>query len=162
MWKTALVLILFAQASQACDFCMLGQGISPYLTSTGRGLTLDANYTQSDKIYNGKSVISDNTSKEGWLIYTLTGFYPVTDQLNILVSLPYVVKTNLDYDAQAANTPGVITNGLGDITVSGRYTFFSDHSLTRTFLLGGLFGVKLPTGSTHEYLAQVRLSEFLA
>jgi hypothetical protein len=151
MTKFALLFLLFASTSQACDFCMLGQGISPYLTSTGRGLTLDANYTESDKVYNGKSVISDGTSKEGWLIYTLTGFYPVTDQLNVLVSLPYVVKTNLDYDADTQTTPGVITNGLGDLTVSGRYTFFSNHTLTQTFLLGGLFGVKVPTGSTHEY-----------
>jgi hypothetical protein len=151
MKTIALFLFLFSSSAQACDFCMLGQGISPYLTSTGKGLTLDANYTESDKVYNGKTVISDDTMKEGWLIYTLTGFYPVTDKLNAFVSVPYAIKTNLDYDADTNTTPGVLTNGLGDVTVSGRYTFFSNHTLTQTFLVGGLLGVKLPTGSTHEY-----------
>jgi hypothetical protein len=146
-----LVLILFFAAirpAHACDFCMLGQGVSPYLTPNGKGLTLDVNSTESDKVYQSATVLSSGIKTEGWLIYSLTGFYALSEKLTLLLTLPYTFKTNVDYDASTNTTPGEQTSGLGDATLSARYTFFSDHTLTSTLLLGGLAGLKFPTGST--------------
>jgi hypothetical protein len=153
---TRIVLLTIAFAASrpllACDFCMLGQGISPYLTATGRGLTLNVNYTQSDGVYDKATEVSSGNKKEGWLIYSLTGFYAVTERLNVMVTLPYTMKTNLDYsaatDTSDAYSPGVLTNGIGDLTVTTRYTLFTYHTLESTLTLGAVGGVKFPTGST--------------
>jgi hypothetical protein len=146
----AVLLLVTTSDVFACDFCMLGQGISPYLTANGRGISLDVNYTESDKVYNGTSRISEDQQEEGWLIYSLKGFYSVTERLNVSISVPYAVKTNIDYDQTTQTTPGELVDGVGDVTLAGRYTFFLDHSLTSTLQFGGLFGLKLPTGATHD------------
>jgi hypothetical protein len=155
LFAQSLILFLslfFSQTkSEACNFCMLGQGISPYLIADGKGLTLDVNSTISDKVYDHQQLAPQQNEKESWLIYTLTGFYSLSDRWNVMVSLPYSSKTNIDYDADTNSTPGTITNGVGDATVSARYTILSDHSLTHTFLVGTTGGVKFPTGSTHDY-----------
>jgi hypothetical protein len=146
------VVLTLGRDALSCDFCMMGQGISPYLTSTGRGLTLDVNYIESDNVYDKSQEISSGLQKEGWLIYSLTGFYAVTDRLSLMLTLPYAVKSNFDYTPAVggtpASTPGVLTNGFGDITLSGRYTLFMRHTLESTFSLGFQGGVKFPTGST--------------
>jgi hypothetical protein len=155
-----LTLVLFslflvlANTAQACDFCMLGQGISPYLTATGKGLTLDVNSVVSDHVYNHTKNISDGVEKESWLIYSLTGFYPVTDDLTILVTLPYASKNNIDLDEDTGMTPGTLTSGIGDLTVTGRYTLWREHSLESTLIAGALGGVKFPTGSTNDVDSQ--------
>jgi hypothetical protein len=140
--------LLNAVPAQACDFCMLGQGISPYLTSGGKGLTLDVNYVESDHVYNGATSVNPNGLNESWTIYTLTGFYPLSEDLTAMISLPYVSKTNLDFDATTDSNPGTVTAGIGDVTLTGRYTLFEDHHLTSTLIGGLLGGIKLPTGST--------------
>jgi hypothetical protein len=153
-FRFALIFLVFTtlRSALACDFCMMGQGISPYLTATGRGLTLDINYTQANDVYDKATEVSSGNKKEGWLIYSLTGFYAVTEKLNLMVSFPYAVKTNLDYtaptDTAAAYSPGVLTNGIGDMTLTGRYTVFMHHTLESTLTVGLLGGVKFPTGST--------------
>ena len=134
---------------QACDFCMMGQGISPYLTASGKGLTLDATYTESDHLYDQSSDIASNGKKEAWLIWTLTGFYPVTEDLTVLASLPYTSKTNIDFDSTSDTNPGTLTTGIGDASLTGRYTLFKNHTLTSTFIGGLLAGVKFPTGTTN-------------
>src|SRR5262249_13632249 len=92
---------LWSASSQACDFCMLAQGVNPSLTATGKGLTLDVNYPQLNKVYDRATAIDSQGKAEGWLTYSLTGFYPVTDELTVLATVPYVVKTNIDYDEAA-------------------------------------------------------------
>jgi hypothetical protein len=83
----------------------------------------------------------------------LTGFYAVSDRFSLMVSLPYAVKTNLDFmaatDTMPASTPGVLTTGIGDVTLTGRYTFLRYHTLESTLTLGLVGGVKFPTGSTN-------------
>ncbi len=148
----ALVALVFASPTQACDFCMIGQGVSPYLTSYGRGLTLDVNSVTSDKLYDKTNRIDSNGKQESWLTYSLTGFYTVAEDFNISVIVPYSLKTNIDFD-DGVNT-GEFTNGLGDISVLGRYTFFRDHTLTSTWVNGVIAGLKLPTGLSTYYDAQ--------
>ncbi len=132
-----------------CTWLSTVRILSPYMTSAGRGLTLDVNYTSSSGVYDKATQTYPDIKKEGWLIYSLTGFYAVTDQLTLLLTLPYDEKTNLDYDASSGTTPGQQTDGIGDVTLSGRYTFFMRHTLESTLVAGAVAGVKFPTGSTH-------------
>jgi hypothetical protein len=144
-----LSFILVHSTARACDFCMLGQGVSPYLTEAGKGLTLGMDYRELDHVYNKSDRIDGNGKKEAWLTYSLTGFYPLTDDLTVLVTVPYASKTNVDYDDASGLNTGTLSSGIGDLTITGRYTLFKDHRLESTFIGGLLLGVKLPTGSTN-------------
>ena len=143
------IVLLFGTNTFACDFCMIGQGINPYLTSNGKGFTYTVDSTKSDHIYNKLSTVESNGKKEAWLLQTVTGFVALNDEITLLLSLPYASKTNIDFDSTSNLNPGTLTNGIGDVTLSGRYTMFKSHSLESTFLGGLLIGVKLPTGSTN-------------
>jgi hypothetical protein len=126
---------------------MLGQGVSPYLATSSRGLTLDVNYVESTQLYDQATAIDSNGKQEGWLIYTLTGFYALSDRWSVLASAPYVSKTNID-------TTGTLTSAIGDMALLGRYTAFLDHTLTSTTVGAFLGGIKFPTGSTSNVNAQ--------
>lgn len=139
---------LFALDASACDFCLLGQGVSPYLTQTGRGVTLDVNTVALDRVYNKSTAVDSHGKKETWTVYSVTGFYPLTDDLTVLLMIPYALKTNIDYDGSSNTNPGVQTSGIGDLALTGRYTVFRKHSLDSTMIVGALGGVKFPTGPT--------------
>ncbi|MBC7691926.1 MAG: hypothetical protein H7222_09160 [Methylotenera sp.] len=152
--RLAVVLVILSSSflssfrAEACDFCMLGQGVSPYLTATGKGLTLGINSQELDKIYNKSTAIDSLGKKEYWLLYSLTGFFPVTDDLTVLITLPYSIKTNIEFESASNSNPGTLTSGIADATLTGRYTVLRDHTLESTFIVGLLGGIKLPTGTT--------------
>ncbi len=137
------------RTASACDFCMLGQGLNPYLTATGKGITLDSSFTASNSVYNRDSTIDSKGKKESWLVYSLTGFYPVTEDLTLLLTLPFAMKNNYDYDSASNSRPGSTTQGIGDMSLTGRYTFSRIHTLENTWLNGILVGLKAPTGAVN-------------
>jgi hypothetical protein len=135
-------------AAYSCDFCLAGQGLNPYLTANVQGLTLQSTYIESSKAYDHTKAIETNGKKEAWLVNTLTGFISPRPDLTLLLAMPYVIKTNIDYDQTSQLNPGVLVTGLGDIGITARYTFWTEHALDHTWLLGVLAGLKAPTGAT--------------
>lgn len=148
MSLSLLFAVLIPSPSQACDFCMLGQGVSPYMTATGKGLTLDTHYMELDQVYDRDARVQSHGKTEAWTVYSLTGFYPVTDDLSLLATLPFVSKTNVDFAEADQSNPGTLTTGVADVTLTGRYTLFMKHDLDATLIGGLLAGVKFPTGTT--------------
>ncbi len=146
-----IFLFLLSTNAFACNFCMLGQGVNPYLTGSNQGLTIAADYASSDTTYIGKSEVAGNGKKETWNTYSLTGFFSPLSDLTILITLPYASKTNIDYDSGSSLNTGTVVEGFGDVSVTGRYTLLTEHSIESTFVLGVLGGVKAPTGSTSIY-----------
>lgn len=74
--------------------------------------------------------------------------YGVTSDLVVFGVLPYV-DTSLELTADGVNqTRG--TNGIGDLTLFGRYTVFKDDIPERTFRIAPFVGVELPTGKDDE------------
>ena len=151
--KKIIYLMLFTFSFQplfACDFCMLGQGVSPYLIGNDSGVTLESTYTQSNNVYDRKSRISGNGKTESWTLYSLTGFYTITNDWSVMFTVPYYSKSNIDFDSTSNSNPGVIVSDFGDMSLTGRYTLYNSHSNVGTAIAGLLFGVKLPTGSTNK------------
>jgi hypothetical protein len=141
----------------ACEYCLIGQGISPLQTQTGAGLRIAQRYTVLDKIYAGDSELSNPGVKEEYWTTELTGFYTVSDRLTVLATLPY---RNTEGDGELVEGPGGdperedITGGaraIGDLSLLGRYTLFSRHTLDATTLVAGVLGVKLRSGDTDRY-----------
>jgi hypothetical protein len=144
----------------ACDYCLISQGISPLLTQNGAGLKVAQRYTRLDNVYSGTDKVDNPGVEEEYWTTEVSGFYGFTDRFLVLVNLP-LRKTR--GDGELTEGPGGEperedmtggATGMGDVSVLGRYTVYTRHTLDATTLLAGVFGVKLPTGSTSQHSDQ--------
>jgi len=163
--RNPLILLALAAAvivtnAAACDYCLINQGISPLLVQNGAGLKISQRYTRLDNVYSGDDKVDNPGVKEQYWTTELTGFYGFTDRFLVLVDVP-LRKTR--GDGELVEGPGGEperedmtggATGLGDVSVLGRYTAYSRHTLDSTTLLAGVFGLKLPTGSTSQHSNQ--------
>ena len=140
--------LLFSRHALACDFCMLNQDSPPELTGQARGITLGVNSLMSDHSYDHTREVESQGKKEAWLTYSLTAFTPVTNDLTVQLTVPYSVKSNIDFDDSSSLNTGTVTSGLGDLALSGRYRLLQSPQAQSAWLLTFLGGIKLPTGST--------------
>jgi hypothetical protein len=146
-----------APLCDACDYCLLGQGISPLQTQNGAGLRIAQRYTVLDSVYEGTDEVSNPGVKEKYWATDVAAFYSVNDRLLVLVNVP-LRKT--DGDGELADGPNGEperedstggASGLGDVSVLARYRLFGRHTLDSSTLVAGVIGVKLPTGSTDQH-----------
>lgn len=144
----------------ACDYCLISQGISPLLVQNGAGLKIAQRYTRLDDVYEGTNKVDNPGVKEEYWATELSGFYGFSDRFLVLVNVP-VRKTRgggelvegPDGELESEKMTGGAT-GVGDLSVLGRYTVFSHHTLDASTLLAGVFGLKFPTGSTNRHSDQ--------
>ncbi len=144
----------------ACDYCLISQGISPLLVQNGAGLKLAQRYTLLDNVYAGTDKVDNPGVREEYWATELSGFYGFSERFLVLASLP-VRKTRGDGELtegpggepESEHMTGGAT-GVGDLSVLGRYTVFSHHTLDTSTLLAAVFGIKLPTGSTDRHSDQ--------
>jgi hypothetical protein len=122
--------VLFVPFCDACDYCLLGQGISPLQTQNGAGIRVAQRYTLLDSVYEGTDEVSNPGVKEKYWTVDVAGFYSVNDRLLVLVNAP-VRKT--DGDGELVDGPNGEperedstggANGLGDVSVLARYRLF--------------------------------------
>lgn len=153
----AALVVLGAPLGHACDYCLLSQGISPLETQTGAGVRVGQRYTRLDSVYHGSDEVSNPGVKEEYWATDIAGFYALSDRFMLLLNVP-LRKTDGDGELTEGptgeperedSTGGA--DGLGDISLVGRYTFYTHHTLDATTLVAGVFGVKLPTGSTNQH-----------
>jgi len=71
--------------------------------------------------------------------------YGATEKLALFAALPYLRK-------EFRQTGGVrrSSEGIGDLTIFGRYTLFQRDGVGRTLRLGAIAGIKAPTGDDDE------------
>src|SRR4030067_2997349 len=152
LWTSLFLIIstvvLWADLSHACDYCLLTQGLSPLQTTTGLGIRIDERYTALSSMYSGTDKVYNPGNKETHLTTQVTGFYAINPDLTALVVVPYVRKTMKEWDEGMGMFMEGKATGLGDIALMGRYIFYKRHELASTTLLAGQAGVKLPTGAT--------------
>jgi len=157
LFRTTVLLILLLSPSapaEACDFCLLSQGISPLDTMMGAGIKISERYTMLDQVYQGTSEKSNPGAKETHWTTELTGFYAVTPEFTVLAVLPYKNgRTTGEADLSMApamldTTMAGSASGLGDVALLGRYTFAKSETTDTTTVLAGIAGIKFATGST--------------
>ena len=156
----AVALTVAVTNAEACDYCLISQGISPLLVQNGAGLKIAQRYTLLDNVYQGSDKVDNPGVKEEYWAAELSGFYGFSERFLILVNLP-LRKTRGDGELiegpggkpESEHMTGGAT-GVGDLSVLGRYTVFSHHTLDTSTLLAGVFGLKLPTGSTNQHSDQ--------
>lgn len=153
----ALLALIAAPLCEACDYCLLGQGISPLQTQTGAGIRVNSRYTLLDSVYRGSNEASNPGVKEEYWATDVSGFYSLSDKLLVLVNAP-LRKTEGDGELvegpngepEREDSTGGAT-GLGDVSVFARYRLFGRHSAAGSTLVAAVVGIKLPTGSTDQH-----------
>ncbi len=78
--------------------------------------------------------------------------YGASEKLALFAALPYLRK-------ELRQSGGVrrSSEGIGDLTIFGRYTLFQRDGIGRTLRLGAIAGIKAPTGDDDESDALGRL-----
>lgn len=153
----ALAAIIAGAQVHACEYCLIGQGISPLQTQTGAGLRVAQRYTVLDSVFENDSELANPGVTEEYWTTELSAFYSLSERLLVLANLPLRVTRG---DGELAVGPGGDpereditgdTRGIGDLSLLARYTLHSRHTLDTTTLLAGVLGIKLPTGSTSRH-----------
>ena len=70
-----MLALLAPPLCDACDYCLLGQGISPLQTQTGAGIRVSPRYTLLDSVYDGDNEVSNPGVKEKYWTTDVAGFY---------------------------------------------------------------------------------------
>ena len=162
---TAAVFLFMTNASFACDFCLLSQGISPLDTMKGTGIKISERYTVLDQVYQGTSEKANPGAKETHWTTELTGFYGITPDFMVLAVIPY--KNGMTTGELMQNPDGTLdldtggagrASGLGDVALLGRYTFLKKETPDTTTVMAGVAGIKFATGNTN---ARTNSGEFL-
>ena len=150
----SILIAVIAAKTEACDFCILSQGISPLETLKGAGIRINERYTNMESVYKGAEEVTNPGAKEEYWTTEITGFYGITEDAMLLTVIPYK-KTKVDGhlhvhedgEVELESVKGG-ASGLGDIAVLGRYTFFKTHTIDTTTSIAGIAGIKFPTGKT--------------
>ena len=152
---TAVVFLFMTNASFACDFCLLSQGISPLDTMKGTGIKISERYSLLDQVYQGTSEKANPGAKETHWTTELTGFYGITPDFMLLAVIPYKHGRTTGEADMTTIPPTLDTTmagdaaGLGDVALMGRYTFLKQENPDTTNVLAGLAGIKFSTGKTN-------------
>ena len=144
-----------AASSYACDWCLISQGLSPLETVRGGGVRLNERFTVLNSIYSGTQELANPGAKEEYWTTDITGFYGITENTTLLVNVPLkktkqrgeiTAPQNGTVEFDPATTGG--EEGLGDVSVLARYTFYRSESLDASSAAAFVLGIKLPTGKT--------------
>lgn len=153
---SSFVATVAASSVHACEYCLIGQGISPLQTQNGAGIRIAQRYTRLDKVYSGSDKLDNPGVREEYWTTELGGFYSMNNRLLVLANVPLrktkgsgELAEGPDGDPEREDESGD-ASGVGDISLLGRYTFVAHHTLDTTTLIAGVAGIKLPTGSTNK------------
>ncbi len=146
------MLFSLTEAGQACDFCLLSQGISPLDTMKGSGIKISERYSVLDQIYSGTDKQLNQGVKEVHSTTELTGFYGITPDFMLLGVVPFKYgRTTGDPmpDGSPDTTMAGNASGLGDAALLARYSFLKKETPDTTTVMAALVGIKIPTGRTN-------------
>ncbi|MBI4602970.1 MAG: hypothetical protein HY721_13515 [Planctomycetes bacterium] len=136
---------IFAESARTRNFN--GQGLIPRFT-----------YFQATRTYDKNSQKSDPMDLElrGYLA-NLRGVFGAHEDVTVALNVPYVVK-------ELETTMGgrrlhLNSDGLGDISVVGKWRFYKDPELGGTTESAAFLGIELPTGRDDVRDAGIRLPQ---
>lgn len=149
--------------------CIAGATTSGVTLAENFGVSLVYEYAYMETIRNGTDEVSPdeaiNLNKPGGMMPTymvptemrmqklsLVGVLPVNERFQLLASVPYIIN-DMDMKGIMMGTPTPVrsmdqVSGLGDITVMGLYTLYTDAPVRPGHRLTVGLGVKAPTGQT--------------
>jgi outer membrane putative beta-barrel porin/alpha-amylase len=152
--------------------CCLAGAASGATLAKNFGLSLVYEHSFMEKIKHGTDTVSpDDTiarNRQPLMSYsvptrmtmqkvTVVGALPVNERVQLLAFVPYIIN---DMDMRSQSAMGMTmdmrmntVSGLGDVTLLGLYTAYTDAPVRPTSRLTLGLGVKTPTGSTSERTA---------
>ncbi len=176
-WGCGMAFAGLTGIAQACDYCLISQGISPLDTVNGKGLRITQRYTELDRVYDGENELLNPGAEEQYYTTEIGGFWSPLPRLTLIGVLPLRV-TRIDghlehghgegahedeheqheheehgHDEAATALPTVEhqhggDEGLGDMSLLARFKALEYHTLEATTSVALIAGVKVPSGST--------------
>jgi hypothetical protein len=147
-WLCGFIMGIFLPAAgEACDFCLVSQGVSPLETQKGTGVRIEQRYLVLTDLYLGTSKVNNREEeKETHWTTQLTAFWSPKEQFTLLAVVPLVRRIGEMTEGGERVTSR--QSGLGDVALLGRYAFYQAGADTAKTTAAVLAGVKLPTGTT--------------
>jgi hypothetical protein len=139
--------LVWACGVEACDYCLVSQGVSPLETQRGTGVRLEQRYLVLKDVYLGTSKVENpEGEKEAHWTTQLTAFWSPTERFTLLAVVPFVRRIGeMTEDGERITSR---QSGLGDVAALGRYAFLQTTDGEAKITLAALAGLKLPTGKT--------------
>ncbi len=124
----------------------------------GQALIPRFSYLQATNVYDGNSRKSDPTDRE-LRVYatTLRGVIGLHEDVTLSLTLPYLFKELKT--RTAGQRMRLSSDGLGDLSVVGKWRFFKLPELGETTEAAGFLGLELPTGKDDERDSGMRLPQ---
>lgn len=151
--------------------CIAGATTSGVTLAENFGVSLVYEYAFMETIRNGtdevtpdEAIAANQVMGESYKVPTemrmqklsLVGFLPVTERFQLLASVPYIIN-DMDMRSRTGGMMPMVmdmsmeqVSGLGDITIMGLYTLYTDAPVRPGHRLTVGLGVKTPTGKTDE------------
>jgi hypothetical protein len=147
---TALLASVAAAAStNACDLCAIYGATTARSEATGPVFTLAEQYMSEHTLqYHSQRIIVDNPEFLDTSITHLIPGYNFNRDFGLNLNIPLIHHNFRWYDALTGNYHNGTSQGLGDISLIGRWTPIANQNMTRSFRLNLLGGIKFPTGDT--------------
>ncbi len=136
------------QGAFGCDPCSLYSASRIHGTEKGSwSLSVSEQYTNYQKTDEVKeNSIKDGELVEGFSTTQVVAGYDVTDNSGVQVTIPVILRSFKKIENFRVEDDH--ESGIGDMTLSATHAFYNDRSPENATVIGGLLGVKLPTGDT--------------
>lgn len=141
-------------STQACDLCAINSATTARAEATGFVFTLGSQYISAGNLQlNSQSLPGNNPEfLDTSVIHFIPGFN-FTRDLGVSLNIPLVRKDFQYFSKRFGTSPSGRSEGLGDLSLIGRWTPWSYQTMTKVFRINALAGAKFPTGDT-AYLKQ--------
>lgn len=141
-------ILLNSSISLACDLCAIHNALKTEKDQAGAiDLSIAEQYTNYSRLQNeGGKIENDGGQRLDSYITQVSAAYGICDKFGLRLTVPFIFR---DYKRiESGEMEKGDENGLGDITLTARYTIFQKEEAEQTIILKTYLGVKLPTGDS--------------
>lgn len=133
----------------ACDLCAINSATTDRSQASGFVLMLGEQYISAHTSQYQSEVLDvpDPEYLDSSITHIIPG-YNFTPDFGLNLNVPIVRRDFRTYDAVTGNFSDGRAQGLGDISLIARWTPWSQQTMTRSFRVNLLAGIKMPTGDS--------------
>jgi hypothetical protein len=151
--KSLALPFVFTAAGQfhahACDLCAIYGATSDRSQAAGFVFTLAEQYISGHTLqYQSDKIVVDNPEFLDTSITHIIPGYNFNPDFGLNLNIPIIRHDFKTYDPLSGNYSKGISQGLGDISLIARWTPYNYQTMSRSFRVNLLAGIKMPTGDT--------------
>jgi hypothetical protein len=139
--------VLSVSSIKACDLCAIYGATSDRGTASGPVFILAEQYISEHTLqYNSDEIVVPDAEFLESSITHIIGGYNFNRDIGVNLNIPIERHKFRIYDPLGGNFSEGISQGLGDISLIGRWTPYTHETMSKSFRVNLLAGITLPTG----------------